>query len=126
MARLAVLAGVLVLLNLSDAALAQARLSGADLQGEVRDESGGLLVGATVTVVNKETNVGRKIETDDRGQFRALGLPPGTYQVTVVRHDFKTSCGTGSCSSWANRRHSTSRCRWRSPGTKSPLSRRRQ
>lgn len=72
MARLTVLAGVLVLLNLSDAALAQARLSGADLQGEVRDESGGLLVGATVTVVNKETNVGRKVETDERGQFRAL------------------------------------------------------
>ena len=61
----------------------QARLTGADLDGLVRDQSGGALPDALVTVVNTETNVARTIATDATGQFRALALPPGSYRVTI-------------------------------------------
>jgi hypothetical protein len=119
MARLAVAAaGVIVLLGLPVVLCAQARLAGADLQGAVTDDSGGLLADAAVTVVNMETSVARKIETDSRGRFHVLGLPPGTYQVTVVRHGFRTQARDGVVLLLGNRRHSTSRCRWRSPVTK--------
>ena len=62
-------------------ALAQARLTGADLDGLVRDESGGVLAGAVVTIVNADTAVARTIETDAGGRFRALALPPGSYPI---------------------------------------------
>ena len=69
-----------------DAGSAQARVTGADLEGHVEDESGGVLPGAVVTVVNTETNVVRTIETDARGQFRALALPPAfTWSRSIDR-----------------------------------------
>lgn len=74
---------------------AQARVAGADLGGQIKDESGGILPDALVTVVNTETNVARTIETDQRGQFHALGLPPGTYRVTVGRSGFATQTRDG-------------------------------
>ena len=69
-------AGLFVLLSLPIAVRAQARLAGADLRGEVTDQSGGVVPNVAVTVVNTETNVTRQLETDPHGQFRALGLPP--------------------------------------------------
>jgi uncharacterized membrane protein len=68
--------------------LAQARLTGADLDGIVTDESGGILVSVAVTIVNAETGVSRTVETDTRGRFRALALPPGTYQLRLDRPGF--------------------------------------
>ena len=65
---------VLVLLAMPASALAQARLTGADLDGLVRDESGGVLAGAVVTIVNAETGVARTIATDLDGRFRALSV----------------------------------------------------
>jgi len=61
---------------------AQARLTGADLSGAVRDESGGALPGVSITVTNVETNVKRTATTDTRGTYRVAALPPGTYRLT--------------------------------------------
>src|SRR5262245_11719674 len=74
--------------------LAQARLTGADLEGVVRDESGAVLPAATAIVVNTETDVTRTTETDTDGRFRALALPPGTYRITIDRSGF-VSCNRG-------------------------------
>jgi hypothetical protein len=81
---------VFTLLNTSAPAMAQARLTGADLEGLVRDESGGILAGATVSIVNTETDVARTIETDTHGRFRALALPPGEYRIGIDRAGFAT------------------------------------
>jgi hypothetical protein len=67
---------------------AQARLTGADVAGRVTDPSGAVLPGATVTITNVETNVGRTTHTDERGEFRAPALAPGVYRVLVKMDGF--------------------------------------
>jgi hypothetical protein len=79
---------VLAVLGAPAPSPAQSRLTAADLEGRVKDESGGVLADAAVTVVNIETNVVRTIVTDARGAFRAVALPPGTYSVTIDRSGF--------------------------------------
>ena len=71
-------------------AYSQARVTGADLVGRVLDQTGGGVPGVVATVVNADTGVARTVETDDRGEFRALALPPGPYQVTIARAGFAT------------------------------------
>ena len=83
-----VLAFALVVFGTPAAGSAQARVTGADLEGHVRDESGGVLADAVVTVVNTETDVARTIETDARGRFRALALPPGSYRSRSIDRGF--------------------------------------
>jgi outer membrane receptor protein involved in Fe transport len=67
---------------------AQSRSTGADLEGTVRDESGGALPQATVTVVNVETSETRTLATDARGHFHAPALPPGTYRIKAEASGF--------------------------------------
>jgi hypothetical protein len=85
---LVVLVGVLLL---PPAAAAQTTTTGADLVGTVRDASGGVLPGATVTVVNLDTNATRTTKTDDEGRFLVAALPPGRYRVTTELARFRTA-----------------------------------
>ncbi len=64
-------------------AYGQARLTGADLQGVVTDVGGGVLPGASITVINVDTNVSRMVITDQDGRFYVAALPPGTYRVSA-------------------------------------------
>src|SRR5687768_10091352 len=84
-----------VALLLPAAAQAQARLTGADLEGTVRDESSAILSGATVTVVNSNTNVARTVQTDSRGHFQVPALPPGTYRIKVELTGFGSQAREG-------------------------------
>jgi hypothetical protein len=68
----------------------QARLTGADLEGLVADQSGGVLPGASVTVTNLATNVARTATSDENGRFYVAALPPGTYRVNVTLPGFIT------------------------------------
>jgi hypothetical protein len=67
---------------------AQARLTGADLEGRVRDESGAVVPGATVTATNVATRLARTAVTDAQGRFVVPALPPGGYHVSVERLGF--------------------------------------
>ena len=103
----------LVLLAMPASALAQARLTGADLEGLVRDESGGVLAGAVVTIVNAETDVARTIETDADGRFRALALPPGTYSIRHRSTRLRApATGRDRAAARPVRIGSISRCSW--------------
>src|SRR5437773_2323146 len=62
---------------------AQARLTGADLDGTVRDESGAVIPGATITVTSVDTHVTRSALTDAQGHFVVPALAPGTYRVSA-------------------------------------------
>jgi hypothetical protein len=59
--------------------------------GIVTDQSGGVLVGATVIVTDVERGAKRTIVTDASGQYVAAELPPGIYTVRVEAAGFKAA-----------------------------------
>ena len=72
--------GLVLLLILSASTTALAQQSNATLRGQLTDEFGGAIVGATVTV----TNPGGAEKTDttnDEGVYTVGGLAPGQYSV---------------------------------------------
>ena len=58
--------------------------------GTVTDQSGGAVVGASVTVTNVATGVARNLTTDNVGEYNAPNLVPGSYAVHVTSKGFKT------------------------------------
>ena len=70
-------------------ALGQAQSNAADLRGFVRDPTGAVVVGASVTARNTATNITRDATTNDEGFYQILNLPPGDYEVTVEAANFK-------------------------------------
>lgn len=56
---------------------------GASVGGVVKDDSGGALPGATVTVTNTSTGAAQTLVTGPEGNYRAVNLQPGPYQVTA-------------------------------------------
>jgi hypothetical protein len=59
------------------------------LLGTVTDQSGGAIVGATVTVLDKDRGVSRTLTTDDAGVYNAPNLTPGNYTVRAEAKGFK-------------------------------------
>ena len=57
--------------------------------GAVTDQSGGVISGATVTVVDNERGVARTLTTDEAGEYNAPTLIPGTYTVRVEAKGFQ-------------------------------------
>jgi hypothetical protein len=60
------------------------------ITGEVRDSTGAVVPGATVTVVNKATNATRTTSSNAVGLFDFPALPPGPYTVKSELEGFKT------------------------------------
>ena len=58
--------------------------------GAVRDQSGGAIAGATVTVTDTLKGVSRTLTTDEAGEYAAPNLDPSTYSVRVEFKGFKT------------------------------------
>lgn len=65
-----------------------AQSTSATFSGTVTDENGGLVLGATVKVVNTESGFERTVTTNDNGSFVVPLLPPSTYRVTIQRDGF--------------------------------------
>ncbi len=65
------------------------------IEGLVKDQTGGVLPGATVTATNEETGVTRSAVTGESGSYRLPGLPPGVYTVTAEMSGFQTRSYTG-------------------------------
>jgi hypothetical protein len=86
--RLIFVAGLL--LGVPAIVLAQARVTGADLEGTVTDQTGAVVPGCTITVTNLATNVRRSVTTGPNGRYNVPALPPGTYTVTATLSGFKT------------------------------------
>jgi len=57
--------------------------------GTVTDQSGGVVAGATVTVLDVDRGVTRTLTTDDAGEYNAPNLTPGTYTVRGEARGFK-------------------------------------
>jgi outer membrane receptor protein involved in Fe transport len=81
-------AGCILALLLAIPGLAAAQ--NAQINGSVRDQTGAIVPGATVTARNQETGLTRSDVSDDKGDFRLPALPPGIYKVTVELAGFNT------------------------------------
>jgi hypothetical protein len=58
--------------------------------GAITDQSGGVVSGATVTIIDKDRGVARTLTTDQAGEYNAPTLIPGTYTVRVEVKGFRT------------------------------------
>jgi hypothetical protein len=79
----------------SGAPAAHAQIVGGTISGTVKDASGALLGGATVTVRQLETGATRTLTTDANGRFHAPSVPVGDYAVTAAHDGFATQRRTG-------------------------------
>jgi Carboxypeptidase regulatory-like domain/TonB dependent receptor-like, beta-barrel len=67
---------------------AQAQATSAALQGVVTDNQGGVVPGVAVTIKNTETGLSRDVVSDEAGFYRAVALPPGSYEITAKLDGF--------------------------------------
>jgi hypothetical protein len=84
---LQLLAGVFGLLLLCLPAYAQGSFG--RILGAVTDQSGGVVSGATVTVLDTQRGVARTLTTDEAGEYNAPTLIPGDYTVRAEAKGFK-------------------------------------
>lgn len=82
-----------LILTVPAAALAQSE-KGA-IVGTVKDSTGGVLPGATVTVTNDRTGVAQAFVTNAQGAYEAPFLDPSTYTVGVALAGFQTQTIAG-------------------------------
>lgn len=78
--------GALFFFSSAEAVRAQFK---AGLQGTVRDQTGGVIPGAKVTITNLETGREQQVTTSEEGFYRLSGLAPGRYRLLVERDGFK-------------------------------------
>src|ERR1051326_4001562 len=84
--------GVLILLLASSNAWAQTT---AQISGVVKDSSGGVLPGVTVTATQTETGLKRDATTEVDGTYVLLNLPPGPYRLEATLQGFRSFQQTG-------------------------------
>src|SRR5580765_22706 len=79
------IAGVMLALSFSGFAQTAGQVTGL-----VTDPSGSVLVGATVTITNSQTNVARTTTTNSAGNYAFPALQPGVYYVKAELHGFRS------------------------------------
>ncbi len=60
------------------------------IMGTVTDQSGGVVSGATVIVIDTDRGVTKTLMTNDAGEYNAPNLTPGNYKVRAESKGFKT------------------------------------
>lgn len=66
-----------------------------EITGEIRDSSGAVVPGATVTVTSEGTGAARSATTNQAGAYTFPSLPPGTYDLKVEVQGFETESKRG-------------------------------
>src|SRR6202163_3818672 len=74
---------VLCAVMLCFASSAAAQVNTATLTGTIRDPQGLGVRSATIKLENSADGAQRTAETDESGRYNIVGLPPGSYRVTV-------------------------------------------
>ncbi len=82
----ALFAGVLALVA---AGVANAQTFTGGVRGTVQ-ESGGIVPGVTVQLINQETGAMREAVSNDQGAYNFAAVPPGTYTVRAALTGFRT------------------------------------
>jgi hypothetical protein len=60
-----------------------------EISGQVQDPSGSAVPGASVTVINTDTNLTRRVQTNESGHYVVSNLPIGRYQISAESQGFK-------------------------------------
>src|SRR5262245_41420706 len=84
-----------LVLTLVCASAAFAQSASGSIQGTVKDETGAVLPGATVTITNTDTAHARTLATDAGGRFVAPDLPPGPYEIKAELSGFSSVVRSG-------------------------------
>jgi outer membrane receptor protein involved in Fe transport len=61
------------------------------LVGVARDQSGAVVINATITVTNQDTNETRTVRTKPDGAYRIEAITPGKYTIVVSQPGFDTA-----------------------------------
>ncbi|MBM3819452.1 MAG: hypothetical protein FJW14_10635 [Acidimicrobiia bacterium] len=67
----------------------------AQINGTVRDESGAVLPGVTVTATQADTGFTRTVVTNEAGAYAMPSLPTGPYRLEAALQGFRTYTRTG-------------------------------
>src|SRR5215469_15567752 len=67
----------------------------ATIKGTVKDSSGAVVAGATVTVKSLESGQTRTVESETSGDYQTTALPVGQYQVSAEKMGFKMEIRQG-------------------------------
>ena len=78
----------LIVVTLSIPFTAQAQFQ-ASLRGTVTDPTGAVIPGATITLIDDDTNQTLKTQSNDSGIYTFNALPPGHYHLVAEREGFK-------------------------------------
>jgi hypothetical protein len=76
------------LLLMASVAFGQASYT-AQIRGVVTDQSGAVVVNATVTITNDATNIAQVAHSNDRGQYFLAGLRPAVYTIKSQAAGFR-------------------------------------
>jgi len=60
------------------------------ISGEVRDSSGAIVPGVTVTATSKATNATRETQSNTAGEYNFPAMQPGVYEVKAELAGFRT------------------------------------
>jgi hypothetical protein len=82
---------VLALGLLSCASLSSAQITTGEITGTVTDQSGAVVVGASVSALCPDTNQTRSATSGAAGEYRLSDMPPCVYKVSVTAQGFKTT-----------------------------------
>ncbi len=77
-------------LGLASPGWGQSQITAGTVQGDVLDEKGGSVAGATVEAKNLATNFVQTDTTNTDGHFAFLSLAPGRYTLTISKQGFAT------------------------------------
>src|SRR5260370_2177195 len=87
--------GVVLWGGLAERAFSQGGASAAQLNGAVRDASGGSVAKAAITLRETETNLTYNTVSNDTGLYVLASLPPGRYELTTEAAGFAKATQTG-------------------------------
>ena len=69
--------------------------TGGSISGTVTDQTGGVIPGAKLTLVNLDLATSYKVTADAQGFYSFPTLPVGRYELTIEATGFKTQKKTG-------------------------------
>jgi len=77
------------------AAMVMAQVTGARLEGVVKDQTQAVIPGATVIATNEATNIAYETTTNMSGFYLFARVPPGTYTIAAELPSFKRNVKRG-------------------------------